>query len=179
MCQTQGSSWTMKSFGLGCLQSPQCDSAGWFTLVPRLPGDCFLKPQFRGRRIAEDLGVADVAGDGGNRAVSCLSHDVEGGGAVAGSLGREACPQRMPSKSPRIEAGPGDGALQDRAHRVRVQPGSPHPAVAVHLPEQRSRFAPGGFDPQPTCGARAGRRGRQAAPPPARSRPWAWRITRR
>ncbi len=57
--------------------------------------NALLQPQLARGRVAEELGLADVARDDGDRAVAGLAHDVEGGGAVAGGLGREAGPQRV------------------------------------------------------------------------------------
>lgn len=88
----------------------------------------------------------------------CLAHDVEGGDSVAGGLGGEPRAQRVPSK-----AGPGDGTFQDRAYRFRVQPGSPNPVVAVHLPERRSGFEVSGLEPEVQRGDRGHLRAAQLA----------------
>ncbi len=118
----------------------------------------------------EDLGVADVAGDGLNGAMAGLAHDVEDGGTVAGGLGREARTERVPRKPLRIEARTRDRPLDDRADRIRVKRGHASPAMAVDGAEKRSTSDPGGREPGLECGDRAGRgmtaaRNRDLPPP--------------
>ena len=106
-----------------------------------------LQSQSSRRRIAENLRFPHITRDGLDRTVPGLTHDVEGGGAVFGGLGREACPEAMPAILACLKSRSFERPLHDFSDRIGVQPPWPERAMPVDGPEQSALRKLGSRDP--------------------------------
>src|SRR6476620_3868092 len=124
--------------------------------IPRLYFSTLtLQPQRGGGVVGPGVVDADVAAEGGQGAVPGLVGDGAVAGAAEVGVGDEAGAQAVRAVRGGVQAGPGDGLLDQVVDRFGVQRPGQGPVALADRPEHRAILNAGGGQPGGEGGDRA------------------------